>query len=160
MAEGKSKGLVVVRIRGGVGIRPEFKKTLEMMHLPRRYHSTIVSDSPSYIGMLRKVKDYVTWGEATSETICLLLRKRGKVVGGGDLTAHYIRERLGYRSFKELADAILQSKVEFWKIPGVKPLFRLHPPKGGFRRSVKKPYPNGELGYRGADINKLLEKMV
>jgi len=160
MTEEKRGCIVVVRIRGNVGIRPEFKKTLRLMHLPKRNHSTIIINTSSHIGMLQKVKDYITWGEATSEMVHLLLRKRGKIIGNEDLTDHYVREKLGYKSLRVFADAITLSEVEFWKTPGVKPVFRLHPPKGGFRRSIKKPYPNGELGFRGKDISKLIEKMV
>ncbi|MEM2203989.1 MAG: 50S ribosomal protein L30, partial [Sulfolobales archaeon] len=43
----------------------------------------------------------------------------------------------------------------------VKPVFRLHPPSGGFKGSIKKPYGNGgELGYRGQDINDLIRRMI
>jgi large subunit ribosomal protein L30 len=46
------------------------------------------------------------------------------------------------------------------KLEGVKPFFRLHPPKKGYRRSVKRPYNNkGELGYRGEAINELARRM-
>jgi len=160
MTEEKQGCIVAVRIRGNVGLRPEVKKTLGLMHLPKRNHSTIIINTPSQIGMLQKVKDYITWGEATPETIHLLLRERGKIVGGEDLTDDYATEKLKYGSLRAFADAIAASGVEFWKTPGVKPVFRLHPPKGGFRKSVKKPYPNGELGFRGKDINGLIEKMV
>ncbi|MBI4406730.1 hypothetical protein HY571_02345 [Candidatus Micrarchaeota archaeon] len=40
-------------------------------------------------------------------------------------------------------------------------LFRLHPPRGGFKKSTKLPFPRGELGKRDADsMKKLLERMV
>jgi len=160
MAKEKRGCIVAVRIRGNVGIRPEFKKTLGLMHLPKRNHSTILSSTSSHTGMLQKVKDYITWGEANSETVYLLLREKGKIVGDKDLTDRYVKEKLGQKSLRAFADAITLSEVEFWKTPGVKPVLRLHPPKGGFRKSIKRPYPNGELGYRGEDINRLLEKMV
>ncbi|MEM2963568.1 MAG: uL30 family ribosomal protein [Candidatus Anstonellales archaeon] len=37
-------------------------------------------------------------------------------------------------------------------------LFRLHPPRGGWK-SIKKPYPRGALGFH-KDINKILKKML
>ena len=44
--------------------------------------------------------------------------------------------------------------------PGVKPLFRLKAPKGGWR-STKKPFAlGGALGYRGRSINDLARKML
>jgi len=43
----------------------------------------------------------------------------------------------------------------------VKPVFRLHPPRGGFKGSIRKPYgAGGELGYRGAAINELIRRML
>ena len=45
-------------------------------------------------------------------------------------------------------------------VPDVKPLFRLHPPKGGWK-STKKPFVRGgALGYRGKAINDLVRRMV
>jgi large subunit ribosomal protein L30 len=39
-------------------------------------------------------------------------------------------------------------------------VFRLHPPRGGFKKSIKKPMPKGELGYRGDKINALVLRML
>jgi large subunit ribosomal protein L30 len=36
---------------------------------------------------------------------------------------------------------------------------RLHPPRGGFRKSAKALFPAGEGGYRGEKINELIIKM-
>ena len=45
-------------------------------------------------------------------------------------------------------------------IPGLKPLFRLRAPKGGWR-STKKPFTlGGALGYRGRSINELVRRMM
>ena len=38
--------------------------------------------------------------------------------------------------------------------------YRLHPPRGGFRRTIKRPLPDGECGYRGKEINALIERMI
>jgi large subunit ribosomal protein L30 len=36
----------------------------------------------------------------------------------------------------------------------------MHPPKKGFKRTVKRPYRDrGELGYRGEAINELIKRM-
>ena len=37
--------------------------------------------------------------------------------------------------------------------------YRLQPPKGGFK-STRLFYPKGDLGYRGKDIEKLIERMI
>lgn len=36
---------------------------------------------------------------------------------------------------------------------------RLKPPAKGFR-AIKKPYPKGDLGYRGKEINELIKRMM
>ncbi|VVB67594.1 50S ribosomal protein L30 [Candidatus Norongarragalina meridionalis] len=38
--------------------------------------------------------------------------------------------------------------------------YALHPPVGGFRGGIKKPYPKGALGNRGEKINALIKSML
>ena len=37
----------------------------------------------------------------------------------------------GYKLLEKLADAIHKTRVEFNRLPGIKPVFRLHPPSKG-----------------------------
>lgn len=156
----EEKCLVILRIRGQVGIRKEFEDIFKFLHLTRKNHATIISGTPSNLGMIQKIKDYATWGEASPETISLLLRDRGFAKGSKRLTDDYVKENLGYDSIDGLAKAISELEVNFWKLSNIKPVLRLHPPKGGFHRHVRKPYPAGDLGYRGEGINLLLKKMI
>jgi len=153
------KTLFVVRIRGGVDAQKTVEATLTMLRMERNNYATILRESPSYIGMLRKVKDYVTWGEPTAETVKLLLEARGKLVGEEKVTDEALKT-LGYDSVEALSNAIASGAVEFSQLNGVKPFFRMHPPKKGFKRTVKRPYRDrGELGYRGEAINELIKRM-
>ncbi|HNR25150.1 MAG TPA: 50S ribosomal protein L30, partial [Methanobacteriaceae archaeon] len=43
---------------------------------------------------------------------------------------------------------------------GLKPVFRLHPPRKGYKDIKKAFNEGGTLGYRGEDINHLLKRMV
>ena len=154
------KCLFAVRIRGLSDISQEVKDTLGMLRLTRNCHATLLDNRPAYNGMLRKTKDCMTWGEVSQENVALLLKKRGKLVGDKNLTDEYAKE-LGYNSLDDLAEAIFKVDVEFSSLPEVKPLFRLRPPKKGFKGKVKKSYASGgELGYRGDAINDLLKRMV
>ena len=154
------KCLFAVRIRGLSDLSQEVKDTLGMLRLTRNCHATLLDNRPAYNGMLRKTKDCLTWGEVSQENVALLLKKRGKLVGDKDLTEEYAKE-LGYNSLDDLAEAIFKVDVEFSSLPEVKPLFRLRPPKKGFKGKVKKSYASGgELGYRGDAINDLLKRMV
>jgi len=152
--------LVAVRIRGMSDISQETKDTLSMLRLTRNCHATLLDDRPAYNGMLRKSQHCLTWGEVSQESIALLLKKRGKVVGDKKLTDEYAKE-LGYKSLDDLAEALFKVEVECSSLPKVKPVFRLRPPKKGFKGKVKRSYAaGGEAGYRGDAINDLLKRMV
>ncbi|MDH4221200.1 MAG: uL30 family ribosomal protein, partial [Candidatus Bathyarchaeota archaeon] len=72
----KRKCFVAVRVRGVSDISQEIRDTLNMLRLTRNCHATLIDDRPSYLGMLHKVQNCVTWGEISKENIALLLKKR------------------------------------------------------------------------------------
>jgi len=152
--------LVVVRVRGVSDIYREIKETMNMLHLVRNCHATLVDNSPSYLGMLKRAQNYITWGEVSKETLSLLLKKRGRLKGNKKLTDEYA-QRVGKNSVDELAEALVRGEVEFHRLPDIKPVFRLHPPSKGFRGKVKQSYASGGVtGYRGETIDSLLKQMV
>lgn len=139
---------------------PEIEKTLEILHLNRNCHITLVDNRPSFLGMLNKVRNFVTWGEITKETTILLLEKRGKLVGNKKLNDEYA-QKIGYKTLEDLAEAISKLETGFQRLPDIKPVFRGHPPKKGYKGKIKKSYTaHGVTGYRGEAINKLIEKMI
>lgn len=158
--EGKGKCLAVIRVRGLSGISQEIKDTFKLLHLTRNCHATLIDDRPSYTGMLHKTQNHVTWGEISKENVALLLKERGKIMGNKKLTDEYAQE-LGYKSLDDLAEAVYKLEVEYNRLPKVKPVFRLHPPKKGFKGKVKKSYvAGGVTGYRGEAINDLIKRMM
>lgn len=159
MAE-KRKCLAVVRVRGLSDLSHQSERTLELLHLNRNCHITLVDNRPSFLGMLKKVRTFVTWGEITKENMLLLLKKRGRLVGDKKLDDEYA-QKIGYKNLEELAKAIYKLKVEFQRLPDIKPVFRAHPPKKGYRGKIKKSYTvGGVIGYRGEAINKLVKNMI
>jgi large subunit ribosomal protein L30 len=156
-----SKCLIAVRIAGRVGLSKDVEDTLRLLHLTRANHATILISSPSQLGMLQKVKDYVTWGEGIPKTVTLLIRCRGEFVGGIKLTDEGLAERSSFKSVDDLAGALCSGDAVLKDVEGLRPLFRLHPPRGGFRGSRKKAFvTGGEVGYRGEAIADLLSSMV
>jgi len=152
--------LAVIRVRGQPDRRPEERTTLKLLRLHRVYHCVLVPDTPSVRGMLKTVEYAVTYGEVDAETLKLLIEKRGELKGRKRVTLEYLKS-LGFDSFEALAEALLSGKVTLEDLPDFKPVFRLHPPKGGFKGSVKKHFSEGgELGYRGPKINELLRRML
>ena len=150
----------VIRVRGTVNIKPDIKKTMQMLRLTRANHCVLLEENAVYKGMLQMVKDYTTWGEINKETLAKLLSTRGKLIGDKPLTAEYLKTATPYHSFEKLSEAILENKVSYKEIPEVKPLFRLSPPRKG-HRTVKRSFVNkGSLGYRKEHINTLIERML
>ncbi len=152
---------VVVRVRGSVNITKDVSATLNRLRLIRVYSSTLIRLTPHVEGMLRKAKDYLLWGRVDKNTLRLLLLKRGRLPGGKRLSDENLSKYTGYKSMNELVEAVWLSSSPAEAIKPVKPVFRLTPPKGGFKRSVKKPVKKGGiLGDWGSRVNHVLKKMV
>ena len=156
----------IIRIRGRVDVPPDVKHTLKLLRLHRKFHMVLYpSDLPGLKGMLLKAKDWITWGEIDYETLVEVLRKRGRLVGNKPLTDEVVDKYLEKYGIKggipALAKALLEGKIMLHKLEFIKPVFRLHPPRGGFKKSTKRPYGDGgELGYRGRAINELIKRML
>ena len=154
------KCIAAVRVRGTISAPLQVRETLQMLNLTRNNYVVLIDNRPSFLGMLKTAQNFITWGEVSKETIAMLLEKRGRLSGNKKLTDEYA-QKIGYKSIEELAEAIFNCKVEYWKIPDVQPFFKLHPPTKGFKGKIKKSYgAGGELGYRGDKINDLLKRMI
>jgi large subunit ribosomal protein L30 len=157
---GERKCIVAVQVRGTVSAQREARATLDLLNLGRTNRAVLIDNRPAFIGMLRQVQAYVTWGEASPETVAALLQKRGRLAGGKKLTDAYA-ERVGYKSLSDLAKAIASCRAEYWKLPDVQPVFKLPPPTKGFKGKTKKSFrAGGEAGYRGEAINEIVKRMT
>jgi large subunit ribosomal protein L30 len=150
--------LAVIRIRGSVNVWKEFKDTMKIMRLKTVNNCVVVPDNDSYMGMVMKVKDYVTFGEINLKTFVAMLKKRGRIEGDKRLDENSV-SATGYKTVEELAKAIFEGSVNIRKVPKLKPVFRLTPPSKGFK-STKTQFPKGDLGYRGKEINELIMRMI
>ena len=150
----------VIRVRGTVNIKPDIKKTLQLLNLSKVNHCVLLEEKPSIKGMLRVVKDYVTWGEIEKDAISKLITSRGKLVGDKELTNDYLKSSTSFSDVEKISQAIIDNKFRYKDIPDVKPIFRLNPPKNGYE-GIKRSFSNkGALGYRGKEINKLIKRMI
>jgi len=138
----KSKKIAVVRVRGLVNLNQEIKKTFELINLHNKNWCVVLTDSETDMGMIKKVKDYVTWGELEETVLKDLFEKRGEEFLETQLNDH-------------------KKYVEYNK-KKYKRYFRLSPPVKGFgRKGVKVPFKQGgALGNRGEKINDLLRRMI
>ena len=154
---------LAVRLLGPFGAPFDIDSALTSLKLNHKFRAVLLEKNGSMLGILRKVKDYVTWGEVKSKEITALLKERGELSSGMDFNDKFVKENLGLDSVQELSLAIARGQIPLkalWE-KGVVPVFRLHPPSGGFEASIKRPYGSrGELGYRGAAISHLIERMM
>ncbi|MFH1972872.1 MAG: 50S ribosomal protein L30 [archaeon] len=153
--------IAIVRIRGKNHLQTKVADTLKMLRLYKPNGCVVVPNNPVYIGMIKKVKDYITWGEIDKETFELLIKKRGKVTGDKSLTEEYLKDK-AKTSFDTFVVDFMDGKKELKEIPGLKPFFRLTPPSQGYeRKGIKKPFSlGGALGYRKEKINVLIKRMI
>jgi large subunit ribosomal protein L30 len=137
--------LAVVLVRGVVGLREPIKHTLRLLRLYGKNHCVVIPNTPIYLGMLKKVRDYVTWGEVTNEVVAELVAKRGEEWKAREQDS---RGKYSYRFFTHDGKKY-------------KPYFRLQPPRKGFgRKGVKISFTKGgALGPRGDKMADLLRRM-
>ena len=151
--------IAAIRVRGRTGIKKDIADTLDMLKLTRINHAVLIEETPSYKGMLQKAKDYITWGEVDEDTVAKLLSKRGKLAGNVKLTEDYLKENTDFSSVEELSKAVVDSGAKL-EDSGIKPIFRLHPPRKGYEDIKKTFIESGSLGYRGDKMGDLVKKMI
>ena len=148
----------VIRVRGSINVKPKIKETMKLMRLNRVNHCVIVPENETYDGMLKIIKDYVTWGEVDVETTELMLGSSGKTSGNAIFTKKELKGS-SFKTMKTLAKNLSEGKVVMRDIPKLKPLFRLHPPRKGYEGIKRSFKEGGALGYRGEKINQLIRRM-
>lgn len=158
--EKERKCIVAVRIRGTIRASRQVRETLQMLNLTRNNYAVLIDNRPSFLGMLKTAQNFITWGEASKEIVKMLIKQRGRLAGNKKLSEEYA-QKIGYKSLEKFAEEIFSCHVEYWKLPNVRSVFRLHPPTKGFKGKVKKGYGmGGELGYRGEKIEELIKRMI
>ena len=132
------KQIAVVRLRGTTGLAGDVAQTLNMMNLRHINNCVIVTQTPTIIGMIKKAKDYITWGIVDEAMVQMLVEKRGEAATAFD------KNPLTYNGKK------------------YKPRFRLSPARGGLgSRGIKAPFSkSGALGNRKEKIADLLNAML
>jgi large subunit ribosomal protein L30 len=141
--------IAVVRIRGIRNIAPKIRDTLRLMNLEKPNNCVVLEDTPQNMGMVQACKDYVTYGAISEKTLFELLRKRGEKGG------RQLRQVMEEEEISQVAKKIMhEENVKNF----VNPVFRLHPPRKGYK-TIKKPAPEGDLGKR-EDMDSLLKRMM
>ncbi len=140
----------VIRIRGTANITKEVRDTMHMLRLNKPNHCIVIPETDTNKGMLKRTKDYITWGEIDQKTLEELIAKRAKISS---------TKKPDPKNLKTITEQIKKGQI---KESGIKPVFQLSPPRKGFeRKGIKKTFnQGGALGYRKDKINALILKML
>ena len=141
------KKVAVIRIRGIINLSGKIKTTFEMLRLKKKNSCSVLDVTPSVMGMINKVKDFVTWGEIDDETYKELVSKRGTEFKGRTEDKN---KKIIYNKGIKVGEKLL------------KPVFTLAPPRKGYgRKGIKYPFnKSGALGDRKEKINDLIKRML
>ena len=136
--------IVVIRISGMVNINKPIEETLYRLRLRRKYSCVIVSETKETIGMLKKVRNFISYEKIDENTLKELINKRGQSEDKKEKIN--VEKVIKYLNENKTLDG-----------SGIKPFFRLHPPRGGI--NTKQHFPKGVLG-ENKEINKLILRML
>ena len=153
--------IAIIRVRGKNKLNSEVADTLKMLRLYKQNGCVVIAAKPTYLGMINKAKDYITWGEIDEATFKELLIKRGRIAGNKPLTEDYMKENAKV-DFEGFVKEYFGFKKELRDVPGLKCFFKLTPPAKGFgRKGIKRAFSlGGALGYRKDKINELIKRMI
>jgi large subunit ribosomal protein L30 len=129
-SKGNGEMLAVVVVRGMIDMDHGMIDTMTMLRLLRKNYCVVITKNAVNLGMVNKVKDYVTFGEIDEPTLKALIEKRAE---------------------KSARDP-KKTKPFFRLSPPRKGFGRK-----GIKESFKN---GGALGYRGAKINELIMRML
>ena len=152
--------LLVVRMRGTVNVPYWALTTLKNLYLNKRFSATLVPETSNYMGMLRKINQWVAWSKADSDIIRTLIEKRGKKKGSALESGDEKKTKPEYKGIDELVSAIVSDKIKFSEQNNIKPWFSLNPPKGGFKKSTKKQFSDGGILGNNKELLEIVKRMV
>jgi len=150
---------IVVRIKGTVNVPSWADTTLQLLNLNKRFRATLVPEDPSFVGMLKRVKNYVAWCKADKQTVKELIEKRARKLGYKQLENSDLKT-LGYKSADDLATALVNGKVALSKLDLIKPWFALAPPRKGFKRQTKRMYQNEGVTGENQELLSIVKNMI
>lgn len=151
--------LLVVNIHGAINSAGPVRKALGELKVIRKFSASVVTDDPPTIGMLKLCKDRVAWAPVEADFLATLLEKRGMVSSTRGLDPASLK-KLGYKKHEDLAAKMVKEQLRLSEVEGVRPFFRLAPPRGGFKQSMRRQFTErGTLG-SNPKLEEIVERMV
>ena len=138
--------ILAIRISGMIKVPKSVAETLYRLRLRRKYVAVLIEDNSLNQKILRGTRNYIAYGEINKEMLLKLIELRSKPISKDKkVDAKKVVSGLGKKKLSDL---------------GVKPFFRLHPPRGGIESKKHFGVGNGVLGDNKDKINELLARML
>ncbi len=137
--------ILVIRISGQVDVSGNIAETMFRARLRRKYSAVLMHDNAENRKLLKTIRNHVAFGTIRDDVLEKLLAKRGKSVDGKAIDSKKVALELEKKDMEKL---------------GLKPFFRLHPPRGGIDTKKHFGVNKGVLGDNKEKINDLVEKML
>lgn len=137
--------IIVIRISGLVEIPDNIQEALFRMRLRRKYSAILLRPTPENLALLKKTRNFVAYGDINRETLIELIKKRAFSLDKKKIDAEKVVEQLEKKDLESI---------------GIKPFFRLHPPRGGINTKLHFPIRDGVLGDNKDKINDLIRRML
>lgn len=139
--------IAIVQVRGLATVSNKVRTTMESLNLGSANNCVVVEDTPSNLGMIKVIKDFVTFGPISDDFFAKIVAARGR-----EFLAPTTDRNEKY------------SKGAYFEFNGKNyhKRFSLNPPSRGFeRKGIKTPFTmGGALGNRGEAIEQLIERML
>ena len=138
--------IAVIRISGMINVPRWTQETLHRLRLRRKYSLVLVEPKKENLKLLKKVRNHVAYGSIDKDTLTELIVKRAQPVKK--------------TSRINVAETLLNIEKFKFEEAGIKPFFRLHPPRGGIEAKKHAGVGKGVLGDNKAKINDLIRRML
>ena len=139
--------ILVIRISGMPEVDRDVDEALFRLRLRRKYSAVLLKETPENIKLLTKIRNFIAYGSISKETLSDILVKRGFLNN----------KKINKTEVERVAEQLEQKKPE--EI-GVKPFFRLHPPRGGIESKKHFGVGKGVLGDHKDKIKDLVRRML
>ncbi|CAM9339114.1 unnamed protein product [Ectocarpus sp. 8 AP-2014] len=159
--------VIVVRIRGIIGVSPKVRKILQLLRLRQINNSVFVKLNAATVKMLRLVEPYVAYGYPNLKTVRELIYKRGfgkvnkqRIPISDNSVVEGTLGKAGIICVEDLIHEIYTVGPNFKAANNFLWPFKLSNPNGGFRQKLLHFNEGGDAGQRGVKINALIKRML
>jgi len=164
--EDMPKVLLLVRVRGIMGVDPKTKKILQLFRLLQLNSATFLKVNAATMNMLSIIEPYVTYGKPTLKTISELIYKRGygKInkqripLTDNRIIAEHL-SKFDILCVEDLIHEIYTCGKNFKQANNFLWPFKLNNPLGGWNNKGIHFAEGGDAGNREETINKLVQRM-